>query len=80
MHEWQSLSHVKWECKYHVVIVPKYRRKRLYGRLRNQIGSILKDIRSFYDRTEALKIWGNHDRAVVSGRVVVDVLRRRQRG
>ena len=26
-HEWQSLSHVKWECKYHVVILPKYRRK-----------------------------------------------------
>ena len=44
MHEWQSLSHVKWECKYHIVIVPKYRRKRLYGRLRNQIGSILKDL------------------------------------
>ena len=44
MHEWQSLSHVKWECKYHIVIVPKYRRKRLYGRLGNQIGSILKDL------------------------------------
>ena len=25
MHEWQSLSHVRWECKYHVVIIPKYR-------------------------------------------------------
>ncbi|MEA3465792.1 MAG: IS200/IS605 family transposase, partial [Thermodesulfobacteriota bacterium] len=31
MREWQSLSHVKWECKYHIVIVPKYRRKVLYG-------------------------------------------------
>ena len=27
MHEWQSLSHVRWDCKYHVVIIPKYRRK-----------------------------------------------------
>ena len=27
MHEWESLSHVRWECKYHVVIIPKYRRK-----------------------------------------------------
>ena len=27
MHEWQGLSHVRWECKYHVVIIPKYRRK-----------------------------------------------------
>lgn len=29
MREWQGLSHVKWECKYHVVIVPKYRRKEI---------------------------------------------------
>ena len=27
MKEWQSQAHVKWECKYHVVIVPKYRKK-----------------------------------------------------
>ena len=31
MHDWNSLSHVRWECKYHVVIVPKYRKKSLYG-------------------------------------------------
>ncbi len=31
MHEWQSLSHVRWDCKYHVVIIPKYRRKVFYG-------------------------------------------------
>ena len=44
MHEWQSLSHVRWDCKYHVVIIPKYRRKVFYGRLRRQIGSILRDL------------------------------------
>jgi putative transposase len=44
MHEWQHLSHVKWECKYHVVIIPKYRRKVFYGRLRKQIGEILRDL------------------------------------
>ena len=44
MHEWQSLSHVKWECKYHVVIVPKYRRKVFYGRLRKEIGAILREL------------------------------------
>jgi len=43
MHEWQSLSHVRWDCKYHVVIIPKYRRKVFYGRLRRQIGPILRD-------------------------------------
>ena len=44
MHEWQSLSHVRWDCKYHVVILPKYRRKVFYGRLRRQIGTILRDL------------------------------------
>ncbi len=44
MHEWQSLSHVRWDCKYHVVIIPKYRRKVFSGRLRRQIGTILRDL------------------------------------
>jgi putative transposase len=44
MHEWQSLSHVRWDCKYHVVIIPKYRRKVFYGRLRRRIGTILRDL------------------------------------
>jgi len=44
MHDWQSLSHVRWDCKYHVVVIPKYRRKVLYGRLRRQIGLILREL------------------------------------
>ena len=44
MHEWQSLAHVRWECKYHVVFIPKYRRKVLYGRLRTRIGAILREL------------------------------------
>lgn len=44
MHDWNSLSHVRWECKYHVVIVPKYRRKMIYGKLRNKLGSVLRDL------------------------------------
>ena len=44
MHEWQSQSHVRWDCKYHVVIVPKYRRKLLFGKLRRQIGPILREL------------------------------------
>jgi len=44
MHDWESLSHVRWECKYHVVIIPKYRRKILYGKLRKKVGSILRDL------------------------------------
>ena len=33
MHDWQSLSHVRWECKYHVVIIPKCRRRVFHNRL-----------------------------------------------
>ena len=44
MHEWQSLSHVRWECKYHVVILPKYRHKVFYRRMRSEVGRILRDL------------------------------------
>ena len=44
MHEWRDLSHVRWDCKDHVVIVPKYRRKVFYGRLRRPIGVILREL------------------------------------
>jgi len=44
MREWQSLSHVKWECKYHVVIVPKYRKKVLYGSLRVDVEKIIRQL------------------------------------
>ena len=34
MDEFENLSPTKWECKYHVVFIPKFRRKALYGQLR----------------------------------------------
>jgi putative transposase len=44
MKDWRSMAHVTWECKYHVVIVPKYRRKVFYGRRRREIGRILRQL------------------------------------
>ena len=44
MHDWQSLSHVRWDCKYHIVFIPKYRKKALYGKLRRQVGEVLRDL------------------------------------
>ena len=44
MRDWQGQSHVKWYCKYHVVFVPKYRRRSIYGSLRRQIGGILREL------------------------------------
>jgi len=44
MDDWQSLSHVRWDCKYHVVIVPKYRKKVVYGKLKYRAGPILRQL------------------------------------
>ena len=44
MKDWQSQAHVKWDCKYHVVILPKYRKKRHYGRIRHEVGRILREL------------------------------------
>ena len=39
-----SLSHTKWNCKYHIIFCPKYRRQVIYGKLRNEIGKILRQL------------------------------------
>ena len=42
MNECESLSHTRWECKYHVVFIPKYRRKTLYKELRRHVGAVFR--------------------------------------
>ena len=44
MEDVESLSHTKWECKYHVVFIPKCRRKTLYGELRRYLGTVFKTL------------------------------------
>jgi putative transposase len=44
MHDRESLSHVRWDCKYHVVFVPKYRQKKLYGKFRRKVGEIFRHL------------------------------------
>lgn len=39
-----SLAHTTWECKYHVVFAPKFRRKEIYGRLKQDLGLILREL------------------------------------
>lgn len=39
-----SLSHTSWNCKYHIVFAPKYRRQIIYGRIKEDIGKILRDL------------------------------------
>ena len=44
MNDVQCLSHTKWECKFHIVWIPKCRRKMLYGQLRKNLGDVLHDL------------------------------------
>ena len=40
----KSLSHTRWSCQYHIVFIPKYRKKQLYGRLRQDVREIIKTL------------------------------------
>ena len=40
MSDYNSLNHTKWECKYHIVFIPKCRRKVLYGKIRQNLGEV----------------------------------------
>jgi len=42
MDDYDTLNHTKWECKYHIVFIPKCRRKVLYGELRRHLGDIFR--------------------------------------
>ena len=42
MDSYRSLSHTRWECKYHIVFIPKYRRKVLYRELRKYLGEVFR--------------------------------------
>jgi putative transposase len=44
MDQFQNLSHAVWDCKYHLVWIPKYRKKVLYGQLRKHLGGILREL------------------------------------
>ncbi len=44
MDDTESLAHTRWECKYHVVWIPKYRRQALYAELRKYLGPVLREL------------------------------------
>ena len=44
MRNWNKQSHVTWYCLYHVVFIPRYRKKAIFGRLRAEIGKIFRDL------------------------------------
>jgi putative transposase len=44
MDDYESLKHTKWECKYHIVFIPKCRRQKLYQQLRQHLGEVLRQL------------------------------------
>lgn len=44
MEDGASLSHTRWECKYHIVWIPKYRKKAMYGQLRKHLGEVIRKL------------------------------------
>ena len=66
MKNYESLSHTRYDCKYHVVFIPKYRRKKIYGAIRRHLGEI------FHEAGEAegkSHLGGSTPRAAESGLV-----------
>ena len=46
MTTYESLNHSKWDCKYHVVFIPKCRKKALYGKVRKYLGTVFHELAS----------------------------------
>ena len=40
MEDYQKLSHTTWQCKYHVIFIPKYRKRKLFGVVRRELGAV----------------------------------------
>lgn len=62
-----SLSHTRWECKYHVVFIPKYRRKVLFGQIRRELGEVFHRLaRQKESRIEEGHVMSDHVHMMVS--------------
>ena len=67
MIDYETLNHSKWECKYHVVFIPKRRRKALYGELRKHIGDIFHQLaRQRESKIEAGHLHADHVHMMIS--------------
>jgi putative transposase len=67
MDEYESLSHTKWECKYHVIFIPKYQRRKLYGELRNHLDEVLRNLATQKEsRVEKAHLMPDHVHMLIS--------------
>lgn len=67
MRAYKSLAHTKWNCKYHVVFIPKYRKKVIYGDLRNHLGEIFHELAGYREcQIEEGHLVGDHVHMCIS--------------
>ena len=67
MSNYKKLQHSEWECKYHVIFIPKYRRKVLYGTLRQHLGEVLRRLaRQKESEIEEGHLMGDHVHMMIS--------------
>jgi putative transposase len=63
----QSLAHTKWTCKYHIVWIPKYRKQKLFGDLRRELGPLLRELaRQRESEIEEGHMMGDHVHILIS--------------
>jgi putative transposase len=67
MNDYKKLTHTTWECKYHLVWIPKYRKKVLYGNLRIYLGEVFKEL-ALHKESEILEghLMGDHVHILIS--------------
>jgi REP-associated tyrosine transposase len=67
MRDYKSLAHTRWDCKYHIVFIPKYRQKIIYGKLRSYIGEMFHDLASHREsKIEEGHMMGDHIHMCIS--------------
>jgi len=67
MNEYNHLNHATWECKYHVVFIPKYRKKSLYGMIRKKLGVVFHGLAARREcKIEAGHIMADHVHMLIS--------------
>ena len=67
MEDYQSLSHTRWQCKYHVIFIPKYRRRVLFGVIRRELGGVFRRLAEQKEcRIEEGHIMADHVHMLIS--------------
>ena len=67
MREVGSLNHTRWECKYHVVFIPKYRRKAIFGQIRRELSEVFRRLaRQKESLIEEGHLMGDHVHIMIS--------------